>query len=199
MLEILYRIYEVPSDEEKEKNRELDNTFGWYSSTSKAENNELLMDCMLCETRDDFKANIKAMYGENICFRYSKKLVEGDLYCIIIGEHAYNSEKYFGKIEFECDCCANKVSTVVGYDVTFDQYSLANYLYNEEEYAKMRFCSRICMKNKLEELKKILRPDDHDLDFWVDQRMFNQDGIIGYIYKITKKSVFIVKTLKISS
>ena len=59
MLEVLYRIYEVPSEEEKERNRELDNSFGFYSSTSKAENNELLMDCILCETRDEFKEIIK--------------------------------------------------------------------------------------------------------------------------------------------
>ena len=141
MLEVLYRIYEVPSEEEKERNRELDNSFGFYSSTSKAENNELLMDCILCESRDQFKEIIKSAYGDNIGFRYSKKLKEGDLYCIIIGEHAYNAERYFSKVEYECSCCGNKVSTVLGYDVRFENYTLSNYLYNGEEYKRMRFCS----------------------------------------------------------
>lgn len=188
MLEVLYRIYEVPSEEEKERNRELENSFGFYSSTSKAENNELLMDCVLCETRDQFKEIIKSEYGENIGFRYSKKLKEGDLYCIIIGEHAYNAERYFSKVEYECSCCGNKVSTVLGYDVRFESYTLSNYLYNGEEYKRMRFCSNRCMSSKLDELKQTIKPSDEDLNFWVDKSMFNRDGIIGYIYKITKKS-----------
>lgn len=188
MLEVLYRIYEVPSEEEKERNRELDNSFGFYSSTSKAENNELLMDCILCETRDEFKEIIKSSYGDNIGFRYSKKLKEGDLYCIIIGEHAYNSERYFGKVEYECACCHNKVTTTLGYDVRFGNYELSNYLYNGEEYKQMRFCSNRCMSEKLEELKQTIKPSDEDLNFWVDNTMFDRSGIIGYIYKITKKS-----------
>lgn len=188
MLEILYRIYEVPSEEEKERNRELDNSFGFYSSTSKAENNELLMDCMLCETRDDFKSVIKSMYGDNIAFRYSKKLKEGDIYCIIIGEHTYNSERYFGKVEYECSCCHNKVTTSLGYDVRFDSYSISNYLYNIEEYKQMRFCSNQCMNLKLDELKQTIKPNDDNLNFWVDNKMFDRSGVIGYIYKITKKS-----------
>ena len=64
MLEILYRIYEVPTEEEKQKNIELNNSFGFYSSTSKAENNELLMDCIICENKEEFKSIIKSMYGE---------------------------------------------------------------------------------------------------------------------------------------
>lgn len=188
MLEILYRIYEVPSEEEKERNRELDNSFGFYSSTSKAENNELLMDCMLCETRDEFKSVIKSMYGANIAFRYSKKLKEGDIYCIIIGEHAYSSERYFGKVEYECSCCHNKVTTSLGYDVRFGNYEVSNYLYGGEEYKQMRFCSNRCMGAKLEELKQTIKPNDNDLNFWVDKTMFDRSGIIGYIYKITKKS-----------
>lgn len=188
MLEVLYRIYEVPSEEEKERNRELDNSFGFYSSTSKAENNELLMDCILCETRDEFKEIIKSSYGDNIGFRYSKKLKEGDLYCIIIGEHAYNSERYFSKVEYKCSCCHNKVTTTLGYDVRFGNYEVSNYLYGGEEYKQMRFCSNRCMNDKLEELKQTIKPSDKDLNFWVDKSMFNMDGIIGYIYKITKKS-----------
>lgn len=188
MLEVLYRIYEVPSEEEKERNRELDNSFGFYSSTSKAENNELLTDCILCESREQFKEIIKSTYGDNIGFRYSKKLNEGDLYCIIIGEHAYNAERYFSKVEYECSCCGNKVSTVLGYDVRFESYTLSNYLYNGEEYKKMRFCSNRCMSTKLDELKQTIKPSDEDLNFWVNKSMFNRDGVLGYIYKITKKS-----------
>ena len=43
MLEILYRIYEVADEETAKKNRENDMNFGIFSSTSKAENTELIM------------------------------------------------------------------------------------------------------------------------------------------------------------
>lgn len=188
MLEILYRIYEVPTEKEKERNLELNNSFGFYSSTSKAENNELLMDCMLCDSRDEFKEIIRDMYGKDIVFRYSKKLKEGDLYCVIIGEHTYNVEKYFSKVSYNCDCCGCNVETVIGYDVRFENYTITNTLYNGEEYRKMRFCSNRCKESKLEQIKQTIKPSDEDLNFWVDKSMFEKSGIIGYIYKITKKS-----------
>lgn len=98
MLEIIYRIYEVADDETAAKNRKKDIDFGLYSSISKAQNIELLMDCLICDNREQFKDIIKGQYGENIAFRYSRKLKAGDLYCIIIGEHCYNTERYFNKV-----------------------------------------------------------------------------------------------------
>lgn len=77
MLEILHRIYEVADEETAAKNREKDLDFGRYSSTSKAQNIELLMDCLICDSREQFKEIIKSQYGENIAFRYSKKLQAG--------------------------------------------------------------------------------------------------------------------------
>ena len=52
----------------------------------------------------------------------------------------------------------------------------------------MRFCSSRCMSEKLEELKQKIKPNDENLDFWVDRNMFYNSEIVGYIYKITKKS-----------
>lgn len=72
MLEIIYRIYEVADEETAAKNGEKDLEFGLYSSTSKAENIELLMDCLICDSREQFKEIIRSQYGEKIAFRYSK-------------------------------------------------------------------------------------------------------------------------------
>lgn len=124
MLEIIYRIYEVADEKTAAKNREKDFDFGLYSSTSKAENIELLMDCLICDSREQFKEIIKSQYGEKIAFRYSKKLKAGDLYCIIIGEHCYNTERYFNKITFTCDCCGATVETYYGKAICFSDFEV---------------------------------------------------------------------------
>mgnify|MGYP003412324749 CR=1 FL=1 len=112
MLEVIYRIYQVADEETAKANLEKDLDFGIFSSTSKAQNTELLMDCIVCDDRDHFKNIIRDQYGENIAFRYSKKLQAGDLYCVIIGEHCYNTERYFNKITFTCDCCGAYLKTI---------------------------------------------------------------------------------------
>ena len=74
MIEVIYRIYEVADEETAAKNRENDLGFGLFSSTSKAENTEILMDCLICDIREQFKEIIKEQYGQAIAFRYSKKI-----------------------------------------------------------------------------------------------------------------------------
>lgn len=111
MLEIIYRIYEVADPKTAEENRKRSEEFGLYSSVSKTENTEIVMDCLVCESSEAFKDLIREQYGNNIVFRYSKKLKAGDLYCVIIGEHCYNTERYFNKITFKCDCCNAQIST----------------------------------------------------------------------------------------
>ena len=185
MLEVIYRIYEVADKETAEKNREQDISFGFYSSTSKAENNELLMDCMLCDSRDDFKSAIRSMYGENVSFRYSKKLTPGDLYCIIIGEHCYDTNKYFQKISFKCDNCGASVETYYSRPICFSNYEVKHELFGLEEYKNKRFCCCQCKESFKEKTLKELRPDE-EKEFWISRDMFTEK-ISGYIYKITKK------------
>lgn len=190
MLHVLYRIYEVADPETAEKNRKSDIEFGIWSSTSKAENIELLMDCCICETRDQFKQIIRSMYGEDIPFRYSKNLEPGRVYCIIIGEKCYNPENYFDKIEFDCSYCNSHVQTYLNRPIAFSNYEISSDLYNIDKYRKMRFCSHQCKNAFLDEEKAILRPDD-DAHFFVDKDGFariQDESIIGYIYKITKRS-----------
>ena len=186
MLEVIYRIYEVADKETAAKNREKDLGFGLFSSTSKVENTEILMDCLICDSREQFKEIIKEQYGQAIAFRYSKKLKAGDLYCIIIGEHCYNTERYFNKVTFTCDCCGAIVETYYGSAIYFSDYVVRNRFYGIEEYAKKRFCCHKCKQVYEEREHAKLRPDDEQ-EFYIQRDMFTED-ISGYIYKISKKS-----------
>ncbi len=187
MLEILYRIYEVADEETAKKNRENDMNFSIFSSTSKAENTELVMDCKVCDSRDQFKEIIRAEYGENIAFAYRKgKLKAGDLYCIVIGEHCFDTERYFQKQTFTCAYCGSTVTTYLKNKIQFTGYDIKHTFFGIEEYSKKQFCSGSCKwKFEQEELARI-RPQD-DKEFYVTRDMFTEQ-IAGYIYLITKKS-----------
>lgn len=185
MLEIVYRIYEVADEETKEKNLMSGMDFGLYS-TSKAENIELLMSCLICDSHGQFKKIIRSEYGDDIAFRYSRKLKPGDVYCIIIGEHCYNTENYFNKIKFKCDHCGAEVVTYYKNPIGFSPYEIRSDLYGIEDYFKKRFCSNKCKSAFLEQERRTLKPAD-DTEFYVTRDMFTED-ISGYIYKITKKS-----------
>ena len=188
MLEILYRIYEVADEEAAQRNLESDREFGLFSSTSKAENTELVMDCKVCDTREQFKDLIKAEYGDDIAFAYRKsKLKPGDLYCIIIGEHCYDTERYFNKITFTCDCCGTTVTTYIKRPICFEDWTIRNILYGIEEYKDKRFCSDKCKQLYLDRERHKLCPDE-EREFFVSRDMFTEANIAGYIYKISKQS-----------
>lgn len=188
MLEIIYRIYEV-----LDKNASLDYTGLYYYGCT---NKEIIMDCKLVDDREQFKSIIKEEYGNDIKFRNSKNLKPGDLYCIIIGEHCYNTENYFVKITSKCSYCGCKLE---GYfkPIRFDNYELDRQLYgiDKELYDKEMFCSHTCKNNRLNYLKEKLSKDTDRLenaDIWVDKSLFSEsqssNKIVGYIYKITKRS-----------
>lgn len=186
MLEVIYRIYEVADEERAKENLEKDIEFGLFSSTSKIQNIELLMDCILCDSREHFKEIIRSEYGEDISFRYSKKLKAGSLYCIIIGEHCYNTERYFNKLRFRCDCCGAEIETYYGKAIGYSDWEIRNNFFNLQEYAEKRFCSYRCKDAYEKAERRKLKPDEEQ-EFYVQRDSFTQD-ISGYIYKITKKS-----------
>ena len=187
MLEILYRIYEVADEETAKKNLQNNLDFGLYNSTSKALNIELLMDCVVCDSREQFKDIIREQYGNDISFRYSKKLTAGELYCVIIGEHCYDTEKYFNKIKYICDCCGATVETYIKKPICYSDYEIKWTFFGIEEYSKKRFCSNYCKNKYTEKVKKFLKPNDEQ-EFYVSKDMFYSKNIVGYIYKISKKS-----------
>lgn len=186
MLEVIYRIYQVADAETAKTNLEKDLDFGLLSSTSKAQNIEILMDCIVCDSRDHFKSIIRDQYGEKITFRYSKNLQPGDLYCVIIGEHCYNTERYFNRITFTCDCCGSTVETYYGKPIYLADYEIRQRLYNIATYSDKRFCSNRCKQVYLDQEHRKIKPPE-DEEFYICKDMFTEN-ISGYIYKITKKS-----------
>lgn len=185
MLEIIYRIYQVCkpkeiSDDEYE--------YSPFESISSRNNIELTMDCMICENRDKFKEIIKSLYGENIRFAYSKKLQAGDVYCIIIGEHCWNTEKYLNRIEFDCDYCGTKTSGYVNSQVVISHWDMEKLLNQYNKYGDKKFCCNRCKDRFVEqEASKISEKTDAS-NIFVTRDMFTNNNLSGYIYKITKKS-----------
>ena len=190
MLEILYRIYQIPSEEQRKLNKESNLNWGIYSSTSKQENTELLTDCLICADREEFKSIMRDEYGKNVSFRYSKNLKEGDVYCIIIGEKCYDTEKYFNKVTYKCDYCGAEITTYIKKHIFIDDWTIKQHLNNDQEYSKKRFCSSLCKEKYIEsEIDKFKSADeDYVNGLWISRNDFINNDLAGYIYKITKKS-----------
>lgn len=187
MLEVIYRIYQVAENDNSLEEDEMNNR-NFYDSISSTKNVELTMDCLICETRDAFKDIIRDMYGKDIRFAYSKKLQPGDVYCIIIGEHCYNTEKYFNRVEFECDCCHAKVSGFVNSKIQIDGWDFDKLLNQHDKYDDKKFCSMRCKDRYVhQEALKIAGETDAQ-NIFVTKDMFTNHNLAGYIYKITKKS-----------
>lgn len=180
MLEIIYRIYEVA-----DKEKQLENADVFFTPYNK----ELTMDCKICESRDHFKELIKEEYGDNIAFRNTKKLNVGDLYCIIIGEHCYNTERYFNRIEYTCACCGGKVSGYIDKSARMENWDIRNDLCNQvDKYADLRFCSYKCKEHFIDKERRKCLADGLVDESFITREDFKRDDIAGYIYKISKKS-----------
>ena len=188
MLEILYRIYRVPSDEEKAAKRSHMDEFCGWSSTSQMENEELLMDVCVCDTREQFKDIMRSQYGKDLKFAASKKYPAETIYCIIIAEHCYDTERYFNKYSYDCAKCGTHVETYWKNPIMISSWEREHDLYNVPDYDGLKFCCRECKAMFLSEKKKELRPDDDTDNFWINEQSFHRDGVIGYIYRITKRS-----------
>ena len=190
MLEIIYRIYEVLDKNSIDFQNKQELQF--YGSPEK----ELVMDCKICDNREQFKSLIREEYGNEIKFRNSKNLKPGDLFCVIIGEHCYNTENYFVKIKTNCAYCNCQIE---GYfkPLKFDNYELDRLLYgvDKEVHSKEMFCSYDCRNKRLNYLKEELNKNKDKIEetnVWIDKSMFTESQskskIVGYIYKITKRS-----------
>lgn len=187
MLEILYRIYQV--NDVKLTEEQIQNDEYAYETYTNLKSTELAMECLICESRDKFKEIIKDLYGKNIRFTYSKKLEPGDVYCVIIGEHCWNTDKYFTRYDFECDCCHTKFHSYINQPIKFDSYEIEwDLLKQIDKYKDKKFCSSKC-KNRYLAIEKSKIANEHDGEnIWVSRGDFKGAKVTGYIYKITKKS-----------
>lgn len=180
MLEVIYRIYQVA-----DKDKKPDNGYLFWDNP----NIELTMDCKICDSREHFKELIREEYGENIPFRNTKKLNTGDLYCIIIGEHCYNAERYFNRIEYTCACCGCKVTGYIDKSHKIKDYEIKNELCNQiDKYADLHFCSYECKEHFIKRERQKCLDDGLIDESFITKDSYSYNGISGYIYKITKKS-----------
>lgn len=169
MLEIIYRIYEIEQKFE----------YGF-------DKREHLMDCIICNDRNHFKELIRENYGNEILFRYSKKLQVGDLYCVIIAENCYNTERYFTRVKCKCDNCKIDMTSEIDRFIVLNDWEIEHDLFGIEEYKNKKFCSHNCKNEYIGKEIKRIRPNEEQ-QFYISRDMFTED-INGYIYKITKKS-----------
>lgn len=182
MVEVLYRIYEVADKPVMEQ------TYG-IGSLSKSFSYEVVMDCIVCDDREQFKQIIKDSYGKNIKFAYSRKYPAGTLYCIIIGEHCYDTERYFYRREFDCPCCKNKVTGYIPHPISLNDWEIKHKLCGQyQKYQSLHFCSEQCKEKFLENESKNLLGDDDVLNSWITKDSFDNSKQSGYVYMITKKS-----------
>lgn len=183
MLEILYRIYEVMPEEKF--NTDL---YG-ILSLSKLNSIELAMDSYICESRETFKDYIRSEYSKDIKFAYSKKYNPGTIYCIIIGEHVFNGEKYFNRVICNCAYCNSQIVTFVGnYDISLNSYEIKNRLLdNDANYDKLKFCSNRCKDRFIEKERSSFSDEEKAFNEFITPHEFTLPNILGYIYKITNK------------
>ena len=159
--------------------------------------NILNQDVCICNSRDHFKDIMRSMYGEDIKFANSKKLVEGTPYIVIISEDCYDAEAYVSVMDYTCSCCGKQFKAIpkslkkVGSTWEFDRLCHELLLKRKDEIDDMVFCSEGCKGRTVERLKEEFNQynEDHDLlpDFYIDKNSF-AGSTAGYIYKITKRS-----------
>ena len=176
MLIISYKIYSVGGEKEF-------SGFGYSAPRTLIDYNS-----MVCDSREQFKKIMRETYNGNIKFARSKKMIDGDLYCIITRNTEYESE--FIKIsvlKVNCDNCSNEI--VIAETDKYKDKLLNVKHYDLQLDNKYNYCSKECFINHHDELKNVvLEKNDGINPNEFIYRTSYYDESDGYIYKITKKS-----------
>ncbi|MHC1722475.1 MAG: GIY-YIG nuclease family protein [Aminipila sp.] len=166
-----------------------------YETNNNSPQNEIIeQNVLICNDRKHFKEIIKDTYDGNIKFASSRKYSDGQLYCIIIGEQCYNTERYTTIVEFECPHCHKKLKIILKYA---DRYRISDYDIKTklggdyQKYSGLRFCSEKCAMDYLNyiaipEYRKKTNSDI--IDEYITHESFDNERVNGYIYKISKRS-----------
>lgn len=163
-------------------------------------NNYKILDqeVMLCNSKEEFKEIIKSMYGDNIKFKHTSNMQNGDLFISIISYNCYNSSDYVCVQDYVCSYCGksfkNNKYLLRKFDNWFGLNSICRSLYESEKNSleKEVYCSKECQtkryKNLIERYKNYVRENNLLEDnFWAIRENFNSYHK-GYIYMITKRS-----------
>lgn len=190
MLEIIYRVYQVPTEEERIKILEDGIQRNLWSETDRR---ELCMEVLICESRDKFKEIMRENWGNDISFARPRNPKGGEIYCFIIGENAYSDtlRRMFNRTEYECDFCGKKVFGFLQERTKIDNHTLKNELLNQDDkYSHLNFCSYSCQRQFVEQEKAKFNSDDLLLSSnpFITKDSFSYQGVAGWVYKITKRS-----------
>ena len=159
--------------------------------------NEILsQDVMHCDTKEDFKNAIKLLYGDDIKFKHTKDMKEGDIFISIVSYNCYNADSYIDIQDYKCANCgkefkANKHYLNTNYDLSYLK-KVCQPLYEQrrDELNNLFYCCSKCRNEHyhklIEEFEKYAYDNDIVTNIWLDRTTsFNSEG---YIYMITKKS-----------
>jgi hypothetical protein len=194
VLEVFYRIYVVCSDDEKKIRLERAESLGFYlgreGSVSKLQNRCIWEGVLIWESREEFKKIIRESYGGEIAFAYSRRLLAGSLYCIIVGDHCYDEtmRSEFALVRFRCDCCGAEVEQRCVRPICFSDWEIKTELSGNPAMAGKRFCSARCKELFLLDNRYASSDDDAVGELWVTTKSFDNARCAGYIYRITKRS-----------
>lgn len=179
-MDVIYRIIKVGKG-------------NWYSG-----GNEILtQDVMHCETKDDFKEAIKLLYGEDIKFKHTKDMQEGDLFISIVSYDCYNASDYTDIQDYKCANCGKEFKANAHYvnknwNLSYLK-KVCQPLYEQrrgELESPIYYCSCGCRNEHYDKLKKEFEQYAFDNDIVTDGWMDRDTSFspCGYIYMITKKS-----------
>ena len=198
MLEVIYRIYECPSAEQLDEMRKIhDETVQEYKplfgepykpAFNPPDKIELEMDVIVCENKERFKEIIQERYENRLTFARPRKIGGGEVYCIIIGEHAWQETKQraFWRREFTCEECRRKIFGFVRYDSKISDNTIKWDLGDEQAmYKELDFCGEWCKRRFIDkEREKYKTEDNLDINKWVTPDTFKHSGVVGWVYRI---------------
>lgn len=160
----------------------------------------LSQDVMHCDTKEEFKEAMKLLYGDDIKFKHTKDMQEGDLFISIISYSCYNADDYIKIQDYKCANCgkefkANDKYLNTSYDLSYLK-KICQPLYDErktELESPIFYCSNKCRLEHYQKLTKEFEQYAYDNDIvtngWMDRdTTFTTYHRYGYIYMITKKS-----------
>lgn len=177
-MNIIYRLYQITNDNDIRK--------------------VITQDVMMVNNKEEFKEAIKLTYGDDIKFKHTKDLKEGDIFVSIISYDCYNAEEYVRVDKFVCANCNQTFKENKHHLIKGNYWSLERIckpLYDEKikELEQNVYCCKRCREEYEEKLKekftKYAKENNILSEFWVDRyNTFENKNCYGYIYMISKKS-----------
>lgn len=183
-MNVIYRIYQIVSD--------------INSNMFNSDKVIIAQDTMICNNADEFKEAIRLTFGDDIKFKHTKGMKNGDVFCSIISYNCNNAEEYIRVDDYVCANCGKNYKTNPHSLIhSYSNYYLEKIckpLYDEKakEIENYHYCCRRCKAEHEEKLKEeftnYAKENNYLSESWVSRLDDYEKNVSGYIYMITKKS-----------